>query len=166
MDKKLPTPSPDDWTKPGAAKPPGSGTGKLVIPIKPVSKSLAGQPFLPLADAVSSGGTLGGETGHERGSGDVGRPAGKSFSTTENLSLNGIGDRMRHLAMSHSTPNDPMRQSQLAASKAPGKIRPMSKLECARSRGAKNFCDPAHPASCGGKFCGRPLSARSADDFV
>lgn len=166
MDKKIPGQSPDEWTKPGAAKPPGSGTpGKPVIPIKPVVKPLVpGQPSSLLADAVGSGGTAGGETG--RG-GDVGRAAGKSSAaTTENLSLNGIGDRMHHLAMSHSTPHNPMRQSQLVSSKAPGKIRPMSKLECARARGAKNFCDPAHPASCGGKFCGQPMSARSADDFI
>lgn len=140
--------------------------GKPVIPIKPVVKPLVpGQPFSPLADAVGSGGTSGGE--RSSGSGDIGRPTGKSTATTtENLSLGSIGDRMHHLAMSHSTPHNPMRQSQLVSSKAPGKIRPMSKLECARSRGAKNFCDPAHPASCGGRFCGQPMSARSADDFI
>jgi hypothetical protein len=152
MDQKPPRENPDEWTRPGTAAPGGQKK-------KPLSPTPPGAPqAFARTDAVANNGSTQGDATGKQGSGQS--------STTQCFSILGIGDRAHHMAMAHGTPKATLNPSLLESKKAIGKIRPTSRSECARARGAKNFCDPSHPASCGGKFCGMPLSARQGTDFI
>jgi hypothetical protein len=86
---------------------------------------------------------------------------------TEALSLPGFfGDRAHHLALSQSAAKHVLRKEPLVNDRKVGKSRPMTRAECARARSAHNFCDPAHPAGCGGTFCGMPAHARMGSDLI